>query len=168
MPVSVHWQLARAIQGAVPTRQTSSSGRAKSPRIQVVLPEDLCARLAALADVESRTVSNMAKVLIQQGVERLERQLGVAPSPAAPMQEVARKPISAQEGLPHAASENAVAPAGAAAGADLPVQTGPPAALDPISTEARTEALRQSLEHQEVARPQRRGPRRLRLQRPVV
>ncbi len=54
------------------TRQTSSSGRAKSPRIQVVLPEDLCQRLADLADAESRTVSNMAKVLIQQGVERLE------------------------------------------------------------------------------------------------
>ena len=56
------------------TRQTSSSGRPKSPRIQVVLPEALCDRLSALADAESRTVSNMAKVLIQQGVERLERQ----------------------------------------------------------------------------------------------
>jgi len=58
----------------VATRQTSSSGRPKSPRIQVVLPEALCDRLSALADAESRTVSNMAKVLIQQGVERLERQ----------------------------------------------------------------------------------------------
>jgi hypothetical protein len=58
----------------VATRQTSSSGRPKSPRIQVVLPEDLCDRLAALAEDESRTVSNMAKVLIQQGVEALERQ----------------------------------------------------------------------------------------------
>jgi hypothetical protein len=57
----------------VPTRQTSSSGKPKSPRIQVVLPEELCARLAALAESESRTVSNMAKVLIQQGVERLEQ-----------------------------------------------------------------------------------------------
>ena len=56
------------------TRQTSSSGRPKSPRVQVVLPEALCARLTALAEAESRTVSNMAKVLIQQGVERLERQ----------------------------------------------------------------------------------------------
>ena len=54
------------------TRQTSSSGRPKSPRIQVVLPEDLCQRLTALAEEDSRTVSNMAKVLIQQGVERLE------------------------------------------------------------------------------------------------
>ena len=31
------------------TRQTSSSGKAKSPRIQVVLPEQLCQRLADLA-----------------------------------------------------------------------------------------------------------------------
>ena len=57
----------------MPTRQTSSSGKPKSPRIQVVLPEDLCARLTALADQESRTVSNMARVLIQQGVQRHEQ-----------------------------------------------------------------------------------------------
>ena len=62
----------RRIQ-AVPTRQTSSSGRPKSPRIQVVLPEALCQRLAELAESDSRTVSNMARVLIQEGVERLER-----------------------------------------------------------------------------------------------
>jgi hypothetical protein len=72
----------------VPTRQTSSSGKPKSPRIQVVLPEELCARLADLAEKESRTVSNMAKVLIQQGVERLERQRppdpSQAPYPAGP------------------------------------------------------------------------------------
>ncbi len=55
------------------TRQKSSSGKPKSPRIQVVLPEDLCLRLAALAECESRTVSNMAKVLIQQGVQRYEQ-----------------------------------------------------------------------------------------------
>jgi hypothetical protein len=55
------------------TRQTSSSGKPKSPRIQVVLPEDLCERLSALAAAESRTVSNMAKVLIQQGVQRMEQ-----------------------------------------------------------------------------------------------
>ncbi len=62
------------ISAAVATRQTSSSGRSKSPRIQVVLPEEVCDRLAALAEAESRTVSNMAKVLIQQGLDRLERQ----------------------------------------------------------------------------------------------
>ncbi|MEB3331133.1 MAG: hypothetical protein VKI83_01390 [Synechococcaceae cyanobacterium] len=75
----------------MPTRQTSSSGRPKSPRIQVVLPEELCARLAALAEAESRTVSNMAKVLIQQGVERLEVQL----SPAASASTAAQRPAPA-------------------------------------------------------------------------
>jgi hypothetical protein len=70
--------------GVVPTRQTSSSGRPKSPRIQVVLPEDLCLRLSLLAEDESRTVSNMAKVLIQQGIERLERQRDAPPACPAP------------------------------------------------------------------------------------
>ncbi len=54
------------------TRQNSSNGRPKSPRVQVVLPEELCDRLSALAELESRTVSNMAKVLIQEGVRRCE------------------------------------------------------------------------------------------------
>ena len=52
------------------TRQNSSNGKQKSPRIQVVLPEDLCKELAELAAQESRTVSNMAKVLIQDGIKR--------------------------------------------------------------------------------------------------
>ena len=55
------------------TRQSSSGGKPKSPRIQVVLPESLCTRLAELADRESRTVSNMAKVIIQEGVLRYEK-----------------------------------------------------------------------------------------------
>jgi len=50
------------------TRQNSTNGKPKSPRIQVVLPESLCEQLACLAEEESRTVSNMAKVLIQQGI----------------------------------------------------------------------------------------------------
>jgi len=50
------------------TRQNSTNGKPKSPRIQVVLPEALCEKLSVLADEESRTVSNMAKVLIQQGI----------------------------------------------------------------------------------------------------
>jgi predicted DNA-binding protein len=54
------------------TRQNSSNGKQKSPRIQVVLPEDLCERLSVLAETESRTVSNMAKVLIQEGVKNHE------------------------------------------------------------------------------------------------
>ena len=51
------------------TRQNSTNGKPKSPRIQVVLPETLCEQLALLAEDESRTVSNMAKVLIQKGIE---------------------------------------------------------------------------------------------------
>ena len=51
------------------TRQNSSNGRPKSPRIQVVLPESLCEQLSILAEEESRTVSNMAKVLIQRGIK---------------------------------------------------------------------------------------------------
>ena len=39
----------------------------------MVLPEELCDRLTALAEQECRTVSNMAKVMIQQGVQRLEQ-----------------------------------------------------------------------------------------------
>ncbi len=54
------------------TRQNSSNGKPKSPRVQVVLPEELCDRLTVLAERESRTVSNMAKVLIQEGVNRFE------------------------------------------------------------------------------------------------
>ena len=46
------------------TRQNSTNGKPKSPRIQVVLPELICEQLTILADNESRTVSNMAKVLI--------------------------------------------------------------------------------------------------------
>ncbi|WP_320666589.1 ribbon-helix-helix domain-containing protein [Prochlorococcus sp. MIT 1307] len=55
------------------TRQNSANGRPKSPRVQVVLPENLCDRLSALAQRESRTVSNMAKVLIQEGVNNYEQ-----------------------------------------------------------------------------------------------
>ena len=51
------------------TRQSSTNGKPKSPRIQVVLPEILCEQLALLAEEESRTVSNMAKVLIQKGIK---------------------------------------------------------------------------------------------------
>tara|TARA_B100000214_G_scaffold334977_1_gene277977 strand:+ start:750 stop:1052 length:303 start_codon:yes stop_codon:yes gene_type:complete len=56
----------------VATRQNSSNGKQKSPRIQVVLPENLCEQLSLLAERESRTISNMAKVLIQEGIKRHE------------------------------------------------------------------------------------------------
>ena len=80
----------------VPTRQTSSSGKPKSPRIQVVLPEDLCERLTLLAEQESRTVSNMARVLIQQGVQRQE-QAQAAPKPALSQEERFRSALEAQQ-----------------------------------------------------------------------
>ena len=51
------------------TRQNSTNGKPKSPRIQVVLPELICEQLTTLAENESRTVSNMAKVLIQEGIK---------------------------------------------------------------------------------------------------
>ena len=52
------------------TRQNSTNGKPKSPRIQVVLPELICEQLNTLASNESRTVSNMAKVLIQEGIKK--------------------------------------------------------------------------------------------------
>ncbi len=52
------------------TRQNSTNGKPKSPRIQVVLPELICEQLTILAHDESRTVSNMAKVLIQEGIKK--------------------------------------------------------------------------------------------------
>ncbi len=52
------------------TRQKSTNGKPKSPRIQVVLPEAICEQLNILASNESRTVSNMAKVLIQEGIKK--------------------------------------------------------------------------------------------------
>mgnify|MGYP002021558548 CR=1 FL=1 len=55
------------------TRQNSSNGKPKSPRIQVVLPEQLCEQLSQMAQLESRTVSNMAKVLIQKGVKEYKQ-----------------------------------------------------------------------------------------------
>ena len=51
------------------TRQNSTNGKLKSPRVQVVLPELICEKLTTLAENESRTVSNMAKVLIQEGIK---------------------------------------------------------------------------------------------------
>ena len=52
------------------TRQNSTNGKPKSTRIQVVLPELICEQLSVLAQNESRTVSNMAKVLIQEGIKK--------------------------------------------------------------------------------------------------
>lgn len=130
----------------MPTRQTSSSGRPKSPRIQVVLPEELCQRLAVLAEDESRTVSNLAKVLIQQGVERLERQR----PPAAPAAPAAVPPAAVP---PAPGSPTALAPTASA------ISTAPASGTD---------RFRAELERRESDQPRRlRGaPRRLRLRPP--
>ena len=58
------------------TRQNSTNGKPKSPRIQVVLPELICEQLSFLAENESRTVSNMAKVLIQEGIKKYLEKTG--------------------------------------------------------------------------------------------
>ena len=60
------------------TRQNSTNGKPKSPRIQVVLPEFICEQLTVLATNESRTVSNMAKVLIQEGIKKYFEKEGTA------------------------------------------------------------------------------------------
>ena len=61
------------------TRQNSTNGKPKSPRIQVVLPELICEKLNTLARNESRTVSNMAKVLIQEGIKNYSKKEGNSP-----------------------------------------------------------------------------------------
>ena len=61
------------------TRQNSTNGKPKSPRIQVVLPELICEQLTILASNESRTVSNMAKVLIQEGIKKYFEKEGKSP-----------------------------------------------------------------------------------------
>jgi len=63
------------------TRQNSTNGKPKSPRIQVVLPELICDQLTILASNESRTVSNMAKVLIQEGIKKYFEKEGKLPVP---------------------------------------------------------------------------------------
>ena len=60
------------------TRQNSTNGKPKSPRIQVVLPELICEQLSILASNESRTVSNMAKVLIQECIKKYFEKEGKA------------------------------------------------------------------------------------------
>ena len=81
----------------VATRQNSSNGKPKSPRVQVVLPEDLCDRLSALAAHECRTVSNMAKVLIQEGVRQYEQVKANKTTSAITNTERFRSALEAQE-----------------------------------------------------------------------
>ena len=157
------------------TRQTSSSGRPKSPRIQVVLPEELCERLAALAEEDSRTVSNMAKVLIQQGVERHERLRQQASSEALAQSGAA--PSFAQ--APQASGAQASPAVPPAMAQPIPPIAADPPAIPPVDRKASgREALpgaraaadrfRAELErHQaEGTRRLRGAPRRLRLRSP--
>ena len=83
----------------VATRQHSSNGKPKSPRVQVVLPEETCQELAALASQESRTVSNMAKVLIQEGLKKYEKRDSsqALPAPNISNTEGFRNALEAQE-----------------------------------------------------------------------
>ena len=63
----------------------------------MVLPEDLCDRLSALAKQESRTVSNMAKVLIQEGVKQYEQVKTTKTATAITNTERFRSALEAQE-----------------------------------------------------------------------
>ena len=133
---------------SVATRQNSTSGRPKSPRIQVVLPEDLCDRLGLVAEAEARTVSNMARVLIQQGLEVYEQQQAALRAAATPPPALSPGPVARRTPAERAPSSGAPSPAATAA--------------------QETDSFRQALEQQEQAEPKRlRGaPRRLRLNRP--
>ncbi len=133
---------------SVATRQNSTSGRPKSPRIQVVLPEDLCERLGVVAEAEARTVSNMARVLIQQGLEVYEQQQAALRAAAAPAPAASPTPVARRTSSVRTSSSR-----GTASGATAAEET---------------DSFRQALEQQEQAEPKRlRGaPRRLRLNRP--
>ena len=143
----------------VPTRQTSSSGKPKSPRIQVVLPEELCERLAVLAEQESRTVSNMARVLIQQGVQRLEQSRIPVQAQVAGITPVAAHPTGS---VPAASSSVQSAPV--ASSSTAPSQACGSTSVPQTPSISNEERLR-ALENQ-PARRLRGAPRRLRLQRP--
>ena len=130
------------------TRQNSTSGRPKSPRIQVVLPEDLCERLGVVAEAEARTVSNMARVLIQQGLEVYEQQQAALRAAAAPSPSPSPAPVARRTPSGRASASGATASA--------------------AQSDQETDSFRQALEQQEQAEPKRlRGaPKRLRLNRP--
>lgn len=130
------------------TRQNSTSGRPKSPRIQVVLPEDLCERLGVVAEAEARTVSNMARVLIQQGLEVYEQQQAALRAAAAPAPSPSPAPVARRTPSGRVSASGATAPA--------------------PQSDQETDSFRQALEQQEQAEPKRlRGaPKRLRLNRP--
>ena len=125
----------------------------------MVLPEDLCARLAVLAEQESRTVSNMARVLIQQGVQRheqgqLQGQAQMTGSPQAPAQPAASMPPAAPSAQAFPVNPSLNAPSQVGDSTSAPQAPG-------ISNEERLRAL-----ENQPPRRLRGAPRRLRLQRP--
>lgn len=114
----------------------------------MVLPEDLCERLGVVAEAEARTVSNMARVLIQQGLEVYEQQ------------QAALRAAAAQAPAPSPAPVARRTPSGRA--------NAPGATASAAQSAQETDSFRQALEQQEQAEPKRlRGaPKRLRLNRP--
>ena len=112
----------------------------------MVLPEDLCERLGVVAEAEARTVSNMARVLIQQGLEVYEQQQAALRAAAAPSPSPA--PVARRTPSGRVSASGAPAPA--------------------PQSDQETDSFRQALEQQEQAEPKRlRGaPKRLRLNRP--
>ncbi len=114
----------------------------------MVLPEDLCERLGVVAEAEARTVSNMARVLIQQGLEVYEQQQAALRAAAAPAPAASPTPVARRTSSVRTSSSR-----GTASGATAAEET---------------DSFRQALEQQEQAEPKRlRGaPRRLRLNRP--
>ena len=114
----------------------------------MVLPEDLCDRLGLVAEAEARTVSNMARVLIQQGPEVYEQQQAALRAAAPPPPALSPGPVARRTPAERAPSSGAPSPAATAA--------------------QETDSFRQALEQQEQAEPKRlRGaPKRLRLNRP--
>ena len=116
----------------------------------MVLPEDLCERLGVVAEAEARTVSNMARVLIQQGLEVYEQQQAALRAAAAPAPSPSPSPAPVARRTPSGRVSASGAPAPAP------------------QSDQETDSFRQALEQQEQAEPKRlRGaPRRMRLNRP--
>ena len=114
----------------------------------MVLPEDVCERLGAVAEAEARTVSNMARVLIQQGLEVYEQQQAALRAAAAPAPSPSPAPVARRTPSGRVSASGATAPA--------------------PQSDQETDSFRQALEQQEQAEPKRlRGaPKRLRLNRP--
>jgi hypothetical protein len=114
----------------------------------VVVPEDLCERLNLVAEAVARTVSNMARVLLQQGLEVYEQQQAALRAAAPPAPAASPAPVARRTPALRPSTSGGATPKATAA--------------------QETDSFRQALEEQEQAEPKRlRGaPKRLRLNRP--